>query len=76
MRYRVTGVHPTGLTVARDEGRCPQGGLDGVFAYMDDTRVGSPDRQTHLHHLEAFFKALAINANRRIPVSHESPQGF
>ncbi len=33
----------------------------GVFAYMDDSRVGSPDRQTHLHHLEAFFKALAAN---------------
>jgi hypothetical protein len=28
---------------------------------MDDLRVGSPDRQTHLHHLEAFFKALAAN---------------
>ncbi len=26
-------------------------GLEGVFAYMDDSRVGSPDRQTHLHHL-------------------------
>jgi hypothetical protein len=36
-------------------------GLEGVFAYMDDSRVGSPDRQTHLHHLEAFFKALAAN---------------
>jgi hypothetical protein len=32
-----------------------------VFAYMDDSRVGSPDRQTHLHHLEEFFKALAAN---------------
>jgi hypothetical protein len=29
-------------------------GLEGVFAYMDDSRVGSPDRQTHLRHLEAF----------------------
>jgi hypothetical protein len=28
---------------------------------MDDSRVGSPDRQTHLHHLEAFFTALAAN---------------
>jgi hypothetical protein len=28
---------------------------------MDDSRIGSPDRQTHLHHLEAFFKALAAN---------------
>jgi putative transposase len=36
-------------------------GLEGVFAYMDDSREGSPYRQTHLHHLEAFFKALAAN---------------
>jgi hypothetical protein len=34
-------------------------GLEGMFSYMDDSRVGSLDRQTHLHHLEAFFKALA-----------------
>jgi hypothetical protein len=36
-------------------------GLEGVFAYMDDSRVGSPDRQTHLRHLEAFVNALATN---------------
>jgi hypothetical protein len=36
-------------------------GLEGVFAYIDNSRVSSPDRQTHLHHLEAFFKALAAN---------------
>ncbi len=36
-------------------------GLEGVFAYMDDSRVGSPDRQTHLCHLEAFFAGLATN---------------
>ncbi len=36
-------------------------GLEGVFAYMDNSGVSSPDRQTHLHHLEAFFKALAAN---------------
>jgi hypothetical protein len=34
-------------------------GLEGVFAYMDDSCVGSPDRQTHLLHLEAFFNVLA-----------------
>ncbi len=34
--------------------------LEGVFAYMDDSRVGSLDRQTHLH-LEAFFNTLATN---------------
>jgi hypothetical protein len=28
---------------------------------MDNSRVGSLDRQTHLCHLEAFFKALAAN---------------
>jgi hypothetical protein len=35
--------------------------LEGVFAYMDDSCVGSPDRQTHLLHLEAFSSALATN---------------
>ncbi len=28
---------------------------------MDNSRVGSPDRQWHLRHLEAFFTALATN---------------
>jgi hypothetical protein len=28
---------------------------------MDDTRVGSPDRETHLHHLNKLFTALAVN---------------
>ncbi len=28
---------------------------------MDDSRVGSPDRQTHLRYLEVFFNALATN---------------
>jgi hypothetical protein len=28
---------------------------------MDDSHVGSPDKQTHLRHLEAFFTALATN---------------
>jgi hypothetical protein len=36
-------------------------GLEGVFAYMDNSRVGSPNRQTHLRHLEAFFSDLATN---------------
>ncbi len=35
--------------------------LEGVFAYMHDSRVGSPDRQTRLLHLEAFFNNLAAN---------------
>ncbi len=35
--------------------------LEGTFPYMDDTRVGSPDRETHLHHLEKLFTALAVN---------------
>jgi hypothetical protein len=38
---------------------CTTDCLDGVFAYIDDSRVGSPDRQTHLHHLEAFFHRLS-----------------
>jgi hypothetical protein len=36
-------------------------GLEGVFAYMDDSHVDSPDRQTQLCHLKAFFTALATN---------------
>jgi hypothetical protein len=36
-------------------------GLEGVFAHMDDSRVGSSNSQTHLRHLEAFFNALATN---------------
>ncbi len=40
---------------------CIIDGLEGVFAYMDDSRVGSPDMQTNLLHLEAFFNALATN---------------
>ncbi len=36
-------------------------GLEGVFAYMDDSHVGSPDRQIHLIHLEAFFNSMATN---------------
>jgi hypothetical protein len=35
-------------------------GLEGVFAYTDDSRVGSSESQTHLH-LEVFFNALATN---------------
>jgi hypothetical protein len=34
-------------------------GLEGELAYMDDSSVGSPDRQTHLCHLEVFFNAVA-----------------
>jgi hypothetical protein len=35
--------------------------LEGTFPYMDDTRVGSPDRETHLHHLDKLFSVLAVN---------------
>jgi hypothetical protein len=35
--------------------------LEGMFPYMDDTRVGSLDWETHLHHLDKLFTALAIN---------------
>ncbi len=37
-------------------------GLEGVFAYIDDSQVGSPDKQTYLRHLVAFFTALAANS--------------
>jgi hypothetical protein len=37
-------------------------GPEGLFAYMDNSRVGSPNRQTHLIHLKAFFAALATNS--------------
>jgi hypothetical protein len=40
---------------------CATDSLEGVFTYMDNSQVGSPDRQTHLCHLEAFFTALAAN---------------
>ncbi len=42
--------------------------LEVVFAYMDDSWVGSSDRQTHLIHLEAFFhpgrNGLAFNLEK------------
>jgi hypothetical protein len=34
--------------------------LEGVFGYMANSRVGSPDRQTNFRHVEA-FNALATN---------------
>jgi hypothetical protein len=40
-------------------------GSEGVSAYMDDSQVGSPDRQTHLSHLEALAtNCLAINLEK------------
>jgi hypothetical protein len=35
--------------------------LEGAFPYMDDTCVGSPDREMHLQHLDKLFSALAAN---------------
>jgi hypothetical protein len=35
--------------------------LEAVFAYMDNSGVGSPDRQTHFIHLLTIFSALAAN---------------
>ncbi len=37
MQYRVTGVHPTGLTVARGVGRCSQYVVCIVFAVLSDS---------------------------------------
>jgi hypothetical protein len=56
---------PFGLSNAAQTFQCMMDhnidGLEGVFAYMDNSRVGSMDKQTHLLHLEAFFNALATN---------------
>jgi hypothetical protein len=35
--------------------------FEAVFVYLDDSRVGSLDKQTHLVHSEALFAALAAN---------------
>ncbi len=37
---------------------CVVSKLEAVFAYMDDSGVGSPNRQTHLIHLKVLFAAL------------------
>ncbi len=58
--FTTFGLSNTALTFQRMMDRTTDG-LEDVFAYVDDSRVGSPDRQTHLHHLEAFVKALAAN---------------
>jgi hypothetical protein len=41
--------------------------LEGVFAYMDDSRVSSPDRQAHLRHLEAFFYSFSCQWSHHQP---------
>jgi cytoskeleton-associated protein 5 len=33
--------------------------LEGAFPYMDDSRIASWNRETHLQHLDKFFAALA-----------------
>ncbi len=35
--------------------------LEGTFPYMDDSRVASPDKETHLKHLDKFDATLAAN---------------
>ncbi len=37
---------------------CTCANLEDIFPYMDDTRVGSLDREMHLHHLDKLFTAL------------------
>jgi hypothetical protein len=41
---------------------CSVDNLKAMFAYMDNSWVGSLDRQTHLIHLEAFLSTLAAMA--------------
>ncbi len=36
-------------------------GLEDMFPYMDDSQVASPNRETHLQHLDSNFLALAAN---------------
>jgi hypothetical protein len=36
-------------------------GLECAFPYMDDSQIASPDRETHLQHLDKFFATLASN---------------
>ncbi len=44
-------------------------GLEGVFPYMDnDSHVVSPDRQTHLHHVEA-FASISTSVSLPMPMS-------
>jgi hypothetical protein len=40
---------------------CTTDGLEGMFAYIDDSRVGSPDRQTLFRHLEALINVVATS---------------
>ncbi len=42
-------------------------GLEGVFAYMDDSRVGSPDGQTHLLHLETAYDDQPLTSSTLLP---------
>ncbi len=49
------GLSNTAQTFQRMMDRTTDG-LEGVFAYMDESRVGSPDRQTHLHLWRLFSK--------------------
>jgi hypothetical protein len=53
-RFSPFGLSNTAQTFQRMMDQTTDG-LEGVFAYMDDSRVSSQERQTHLQHLEAFF---------------------
>jgi hypothetical protein len=44
--------------------------LEAVIAYMDDSWVGSPNRQTHLIHLEGLFTAMDTNG---LAINLENP---
>jgi hypothetical protein len=58
-------ITPFGLSNAAQTFQCMMdrivSNLEEVFTFMDDSRVGSPDKQTHLIHLQALFTALAMN---------------
>jgi hypothetical protein len=46
---------------------CMIDGLEGAFAYMDESCVSSPDRQTHRVQLEAFFCSFSCQCSCHQP---------
>ncbi len=55
--------------------------LEALFASIDDSQAGSPDRQTHLIHLETFFPTLAANGLAIVPMADRNrllsrPSGY
>ncbi len=62
---------PFGLSNAAQTVQCMMDritdSLEGVFAYTDNSRVGSPDRQTHLLHLETAYEDQPLTSSALLP---------